>query len=101
MDKIKKEALLYLGYKNSVPDEKTNSEIDKCIDEIKSLKSEKYTYSVFDILKIENEIEIINTNMRLFSKDIINHLKNSNKVAILTVEPGKTDVSEHTIKFEG
>ncbi len=24
----------------------------------------------------------------------------SNKVAILTVEPGKTDVSEHTIKFE-
>lgn len=88
MDKIKKEALLYLGYKNSVPDEKTNSEIDKCIDEIKSLKSEKYTYSVFDISKNEDEIEIINTNMRLFSKDIINHLKNSNKVAILCVTLG-------------
>lgn len=88
MDKIKKEAFLYLGYKNNLPDEKTISEIDKCIDEIKALKSEKYTYSVFDILKNENEIEIKNTNMRLFSKDVLNHLKNSKKVAILCVTLG-------------
>ncbi|MBE7053767.1 MAG: methionine synthase [Ruminococcaceae bacterium] len=88
MEKIKKEALIYLGYKNNTPDEKTSLEIDRCINEIASLKSAKYTYSVFDIEQKDDNIKLCGTNLILNSNDIKNHLKSSKKVAVLCVTLG-------------
>ena len=87
-EKIKKEALLYLGYKSNTPDEKTSADLDKCIDEIISLKSAKYIYSVFDIEHKEGILKLKDTNLTLASNDIVNHLKTSKKVAILCVTLG-------------
>lgn len=41
------EALRYLGYGNSTPDEKTKEILYNCADQLKSVMEGKYTYKVF------------------------------------------------------
>ena len=44
------EALRYLGYGNSTPDEKTKEILYNCADQLKSVMEGKYTYKVFDLV---------------------------------------------------
>ena len=44
------EALRYLGYGNSTPDEKTKEILYNCADQLKSVMEGKYTYKVFDFI---------------------------------------------------
>lgn len=87
MEKIKKEALYYLGYKNAPADGKTNFLIDECIDEIISQKSEKYIYRIFDV-ENSDRLKLINTSLKIDSNDLKNHLKSSKKVAIICATLG-------------
>lgn len=66
------EALRYLGYGNSTPDEKTKEILYNCADQLKSVMEGKYTYKVFDLV----DGQVPGINFTLEGKSIANHLKN-------------------------
>ena len=70
------EALRYLGYGNSTPDEKTKEILYNCADQLKSVMEGKYTYKVFDLV----DGQVPGINFTLEGKSIANHLKNCEKV---------------------
>jgi hypothetical protein len=102
------EVLRYLGYKNQEISSDLNCLIDICIDEIKDISKPHYTYRLFDIDVIENEIRLKGCNLVLRGKDIYEHLKYSKKCALLAATIGifvdnkiryltKTDITKSLI----
>ena len=87
----KAEVLRYLGYKNQVIDDRLNKNIDDIIAETKNTISAKYVYRLFDISHLENGIKIEETNMTIYSNDIIKHLENCTKCILMAVTIG-TDI---------
>lgn len=83
----RKEVLRYLGYNNQNIDEKLENLIDECMAEIKSISKPKYVYDIFFINR-ENTLILENTNFALEGQNIKNHLKNSNKCAVIVVTLG-------------
>ena len=73
------EALRYLGYGNSTPDEKTKEILYNCADQLKSVMEGKYTYKVFDLV----DGQVPGINFTLEGKSIANHLKNCEKVIFM------------------
>ena len=73
------EALRYLGYGNSTPDEKTKEILYNCADQLKSVMEGEYTYKVFDLV----DGQVPGINFTLEGKSIANHLKNCEKVIFM------------------
>lgn len=84
----KKEVLRYLGYGNAVVDETTEILINNSIRELKEISSMKYVYGFFDMEKNNNYISLINSKILLKGRDILNHLKTSEKSVVMAVTLG-------------
>ena len=78
----KNEVYRYLGYKDSVPDEKVCEIIDKCERELLKEISPRYIYRVFDAEKIGEEIKLKNAPDILKGNDINRHLEGCEKIAV-------------------
>lgn len=79
----KTEAIRYMGYGNSTPDDNMLALIDKC--ELKLLQNidAKYLYSDHNIYFDDGYIGVENTLLRLASEDIKNHLSSCQKVVLM------------------
>ena len=73
------EALRYLGYGNSTPDEKTKEILYNCADQLKSVMEGKYTYKVFDLVDgqvpginftLECVAQVFRQNFQKFFRDL-------------------------------
>lgn len=83
----KSEVLRYLGY-NNTPDKLTENLISECVLEIYENKNVGYTYKVFDIEVITNEVKVLNTLITLSGSDISKHLRESKKCAVMAATLG-------------
>jgi len=84
----KGEVLRYLGYKNQLIDEKLTVLIDECIGEVIDISRGKYVYNIFDIKKESEGILLLDTVLYLRGKNIYEHLKESERCALLAVTLG-------------
>ena len=73
------EALRYLGYGKSTPDEKTEELLLSCGEELKKVVDGKFIYKVFDLVNGQPE----GINFELHGESVAQHLKNCNKVIFL------------------
>lgn len=83
------EVLRYLGYSNQQIDTNLDNLINECIAETSRLAK---PLSVFKILDIEhpeeNAVKIANSNLYLMGSDIVTHLQDAEKCAIMAVTLG-------------
>lgn len=84
LDKINRdEALRYLGYKGSSPDENTLAIIEECERSLISAAVPKYLYRRFD-LEFENDgITVTDTGIKLTGKSISMHLDGCTSVVLM------------------
>lgn len=83
----KKEVLRYLGYGANMPDDNIDKIIDECVDLLKNSAREDYIYQIFDVSLGENVV--IDGGLTLLGNDIIKHLANCERVAILGATLGR------------
>lgn len=93
------EVLRYLGYKGQEIDENMNQIIDECREEIKKLITPRTIYEYRNIKLMDEGVEVINTNLILKGKDIIEHLKNSKECVLMAVTLGN-EVEKKTRLYE-
>jgi len=79
----KSEVLRYLKYSGEEVDKITNDLINECIEEIKADKNANFVFNIFDISKSHNKIYVEDSTLIFRGKDIYNHLKSSEKCAIM------------------
>ncbi len=84
----KNEVLRYLGYRNQEIDEDLDKLIDQCIKEVKDSSKPKYIYKVFDLARGEASLGLQGANLVLQGEDIKEHLKHSERCALLAVTLG-------------
>ncbi|RKD26525.1 Vitamin B12 dependent methionine synthase, activation domain [Caminicella sporogenes DSM 14501] len=84
----KREVLRYLGYKNGAVDSKIDKMINECIVELKEIAKTNFVFNIFDISKKNNEVFIGNKIFKLEGRDIVKHLKNSEKCAVMAATLG-------------
>jgi len=80
------EALRYMGFSDKKPDDTFMDMVYEVEKELLLACKPKYTYKIFDVKDIsfeKNEVSLKNCNLVLKGKDITNHLKDCNKVAIM------------------
>ena len=75
----KNEALRYMGFKGTTPDEKMLFLINECERELLKVINPRYTYKIFDIELHNNTVEVKGTNMKMDSSDIFKHLNGCEK----------------------
>lgn len=104
----KSEVLRYLGYTNQTIDLNIENLLNECILEINTLISKKYVYNIFDMEKDNISVVLKNTILTMESKDIANHLAQSDKCVLMAATLGldvdmriayysKTDVTKGLI----
>lgn len=85
--KIKKlnraEALRYMGYKNTSPDEQILKMIDECEKELLAAVNPKYLYKFFGITHGDNFISVNDTSLVFKGNDICQHLKGCEHCVLL------------------
>lgn len=79
----KKEALRYLGYGDNAPNEKISAVIDDCEKQLLNVIQVKFLYNIFDISVNKDGVQIYESNLVLTGKDIVNHLENCTKLAVM------------------
>ncbi len=79
----RKEALRYLGYKNYAPDERIESMMDECEEELLLSAIPRYVYRCFDLVDEENGIRLDNTNLVLTGNSIREHLLGCEKAVVI------------------
>lgn len=84
----KGEVLRYLGYSGQRIEKELDQEIDNCIDEALKLFTPRWTYREFKILRVNGEIILEGTNLKLEGNDIRKLLWNSNKCVLMAVTLG-------------
>lgn len=84
----KNEVLRYLGYKNNIADSKTLALIKDCLNELNEISKPRYTYNIYDIETMGDEINFIKTILTLKGNDICSHLKFSKKCAVMAATLG-------------
>lgn len=90
----KKEALRYMGYRGQEMDNALQNLLDICIDEVKTVSKESFTYEIFDIERSSEGLYIKGTTLLLRGKDIERHLSKAEKCAVMAVTLGlETDRS--------
>ena len=80
------ECLRYLGCKGK--DDKTVSQINRCIEEIKEKSQPKFTYKILPIEVTENSVTVKDTHICFNSKNLANLLSGCDKCVILAVTIG-------------
>ncbi|MCO8194479.1 vitamin B12 dependent-methionine synthase activation domain-containing protein [Anaerofustis sp. NSJ-163] len=81
MDKITKEAIRYLGYKNNQVDNGTLNLINNSFEELKEIVSEKLIYRVFKLDITDEYIKI--GQMKIKSKNLMKNLNGCDEVIVL------------------
>ncbi len=79
----KKEALRYLGYGNSIPDNKILSIVDDCEKQLLNVIQPKFLYNIFNITVNSDCVKLNDTTLILRGKDIVNHLENCSMVVVM------------------
>lgn len=82
----KNEVLRYLGYKGQDIDENIVNLIEECREEIKKIITPRFMYEYKDIIQLDEAIEVVNTKLILYGKDIKEHLKDSKKCVLMAVD---------------
>lgn len=95
----KNEVLRYLGYKGQDIDENIVNLIEECREEIKKIITPRFMYEYKDIIQIDEAIEVVNTKLILYGKDIKEHLKDSKQCVLMAVTLGN-DVERKTRLYE-
>lgn len=93
----KDEVLRYLGYKKQEIEESLDKLINETIEESKELLLPKFVYGSYKNKLQENGVLLEGTNLVFKGKDIKEHLKYSNEVAVMAVTIGSK--IETRIKF--
>lgn len=93
----KDEVLRYLGYKKQEIEESLDKLINETIEESKELLLPKFVYGSYKNKLQENGVLLEGTNLVFQGKDIKEHLKYSNEVAVMAVTIGSK--IETRIKF--
>ncbi|MFD3158552.1 methionine synthase [Haloimpatiens sp. FM7330] len=88
MEVNKSQVLRYLGYNNQAVDKKMEELIDNCMKEINIYSKSKYTYKIFNIQKVNDDIKLLGSNLVLRGKNIKCHLKDSSMCAVMAVTLG-------------
>lgn len=91
LEKINRdEALRYLGYKGSYPDDNTLAIIEECERSLIEAASPKYLYRRFDLEHQADCIEVKDTGIKLVGNSIKLHLNGCNSVVLMcaTISPG-------------
>ena len=81
----KSEAIRFMGYGKSKPDEVTLRNINECEKALLEAIKPEYVYRIFNISHAENSVKILGTSLELTGKDICRHLKDCDKAALLAV----------------
>lgn len=89
LDTINKtEAMRYMGLGTSEPDKQISEIIDKCEKQLIKAIRPAYTYAVFDIKHLDNNIEVKGTPLVLTGKSVKQHLDGCTKVVLLAATLG-------------
>lgn len=84
LDRIdQSEALRYMGYGNNRPDDKMQSILDECEQQLLKVINPKFVYKIFDIEHCENFVSVMSTTLSLKGRDICSHLKECSKCVLL------------------
>ncbi len=81
----KAEALRYMGYGKSKPDEVTLKNIEECEKALLDAVKPEYVYRVFDIEHTDDKVVVAGTSLVLTGNDIKQHLRGCTKAALLAV----------------
>ncbi len=84
----RKEALRYMGHRGQKLDHTLESLLDACIEEVKAVSRESFTYRIFDLEKQEQGLYLKGSTLLLMGKDIGAHLEKAEKCAIMAVSLG-------------
>jgi len=84
----KKEALRYMGYRGQKIDHAMQDLLEACMEEIRSVYRENYTYKIFDIERKPEGLCLKDTTILLRGRDIGVHLERSVKCAVMAVSLG-------------
>ncbi|MDU1320168.1 MAG: methionine synthase [Clostridium botulinum] len=94
----KNQILRYLGYRGQEISNEIHSLIEECIKEIKTLVSLRSTYK-YSKVKINNQVNLIDIDLKLEGKDIIRHLEKSNKCCVMAATLG-SEVDRKILYYE-
>lgn len=84
----KKEALRYMGYRGQKIDHAMQGLLEACMEEVRSVSRENYTYEIFDIERKPEGLYLKGTTLLLQGRDIGAHLEKSVKCAVMAVSLG-------------
>ncbi|HWR62398.1 MAG TPA: methionine synthase [Clostridia bacterium] len=84
----KKEALRYMGYRGQEIDHAMQDLLEACMEEVRSVSRENYTYRIFDIERKPEGLYLKGTTLLLRGSDIEVHLEKSVKCAVMAVSLG-------------
>ncbi len=76
------EALRYMGYGETAPDEKIMSEVRQCEKQLLAVIKPCFVYKVFDTEPAENGVALKGTTLILKGRDISEHLKGCEKCVL-------------------
>lgn len=94
----KNQILRYLGYRGQEISNEIHSLIEECIKEIKTLVSLRSTYK-YSKVEINNQVNLIDIDLKLEGKDIIRHLEKSNKCCVMAATLG-SEVDRKILYYE-
>lgn len=94
----KNQILRYLGYRGQEISNEIHSLIEECIKEIKTLVSLRNTYK-YSKVEINNQVNLIDIDLKLEGKDIIGHLEKSNKCCVMAATLG-SEVDRKILYYE-
>ncbi|MCY6959999.1 methionine synthase [Clostridium brassicae] len=83
----KNQVLRYLGYRGQEITNEINDLIEECIKEMRNLVNLRSTY-MYSMVKIDNQVNLIDINLKLNGNDIIHHLNKSSKCCIMAATLG-------------
>lgn len=77
------EALRYMGFNQNINIDNIVPLLRKCEEDLINSANIRYCYKIFDIERKENNICLVNTNLQLTGKSILNHLDNCSKAVLM------------------
>ncbi|HID0761693.1 TPA: methionine synthase [Clostridium botulinum] len=90
--------LRYLGYRGQEISNEIHSLIEECIKEIKTLVNLRSTYK-YSKVEINNQVNLIDIDLKLEGKDITCHLEKSNKCCVMAATLG-SEVDRKILYYE-
>ena len=88
LDIKKTEILRYLGYGKNLDDKNIDKEILEAVGELQKTAALNYIYRIFDFKVVDGTIDVTDTTLRIKSKDLLKHLRDSEKLAIMATTLG-------------